>query len=98
MAPTPAMPRLHMRPTYKVILKVSETEMRTFGEIVRGAAIAAVVIASTTAVSQEPNKDEAALAAAMRGKHLALTTALASLKTHGKPISAKYEYEDGKLK
>src|SRR5438876_6384491 len=72
--------------------------MRAFADIVRGATLAALILTSRTAAGQEANKEEGALAAAMRGKHIALTTALASLKTHGKPISAKYEYEDAKLK
>ena len=57
----------------------------------------ALLVSGTVAVAQEPSKEQAALATALRSKHVALTTGLQAAATKGKPISAKYEYEDSKL-
>jgi hypothetical protein len=46
---------------------------------------------------QESGKEQAALATALRGKHVALSSGIKAAAAKGKPISAKYEYEDGKL-
>jgi hypothetical protein len=47
----------------------------------------------------QATKAQATLAAAMKGaKHVALAAALETAKASGKPISARYEFEDGKLK
>jgi hypothetical protein len=47
----------------------------------------------------QATKAQAALAAAMRGaNHVALASAIETAGATGKPISARYEFEDGKLK
>lgn len=46
------------------------------------------------AVSQQSNQE---LATALRAKHVALATGIRAAEAKGKPISAKYEYEGGKL-
>jgi len=62
-----------------------------------GALVAAMLSMSGVARSQESSKEQAALAAALRVKHVPLATGLEAATAKGKPISAKYEYEDGKL-
>lgn len=66
--------------------------------------LAPMVIAGTlltagvsAAHGQESGKEQAALATALRGKHIALASGIEAAAAKGKPISAKYEYEDGKL-
>ena len=71
--------------------------MRALAGIGRGVVVAALVFTSRTALCQEAEKNDSALATALRAKHVALATGLTSAATKGKPISAKYEYEDGKL-
>jgi hypothetical protein len=59
---------------------------------------AAMVFVSSSAHAQA-TKEQATLAAQMRGaKHVALGEAMAAASSSGKPISARYEYEDKKLK
>lgn len=70
--------------------------MRTMFGLVRVAA--AMVLVSSSAHAQA-TKEQATLAAQMRGaKHVALGEAMAAASSSGKPISARYEYEDKKLK
>src|SRR5689334_20471012 len=70
--------------------------MRTKFGVVRVAA--AMVLVSSSAHAQA-TKEQATLAAQMRGaKHVALAEAMATAAASGKPISARYEYEDKKLK
>jgi hypothetical protein len=70
--------------------------MRTMFGLVRVAA--AMVLVSSSAHAQA-TKEQATLAAQMRGaKHVALGEAMATAAASGKPISARYEYEDKKLK
>jgi predicted Zn-dependent protease len=42
-------------------------------------------------------KEQATLAAALRGNHVALATGIDAAVATGKPISAQYEVENGKL-
>jgi hypothetical protein len=71
--------------------------MRARAGIIRGAVVAALVFTSRTTLCQEAEKNDSALATALRAKHIGLATAITSAASKGKPISAKYEYEDGKL-
>ena len=71
--------------------------MRTMMWVARGAALGALLVTSTVALSQESTKEQAALATALRAKHVALAIGLEAAAAKGRPISAKYEYEDGKL-
>lgn len=63
----------------------------------RGAVFGALLVSSTAVLCQESGKEQAALAAALRTKHVALATGIKSAAATGKPISAKYEYAEGKL-
>ena len=70
--------------------------MRTMSGLVRAAAGMLLVAGSAHA---QATKEQATLAAQMRGaKHVALGDAIAAATASGKPISARYEYEDKKLK
>ena len=70
--------------------------MRTMAGLVR---IAAGMLLMTSTAHAQATKEQATLAAQMRGaKHVALGDAIAAATTSGKPISARYEYEDKKLK
>src|SRR5438270_13384394 len=71
--------------------------MRTVTWVVRGAVVGALLVSSTAAQSPESAKEQAALATALRAKHVVLGTALEAAATKGKPISVKYEMGDGKL-
>jgi hypothetical protein len=67
--------------------------------VTRSALAATLVVAgtflhTTAAAAQESNKD---LVNALQAKHVALATGIEAAASKGKPISAKYEYEDGKL-
>lgn len=60
---------------------------------------AAGVLLMTSTASAQATKAQAAVAAAMRGaKHVALADAIETASASGKPLSARYEFEDGKLK
>jgi len=61
---------------------------------IHAAAVVAALALSSNVGAQESNKE---LATALKAKHVALATAVTAASAHGKPISAKYEYEDGKL-
>ena len=71
--------------------------MRRVEWLVRGAMLGGLMMSSTAAMSQETSKEQEALATALHAKHVALATGLRAATATGKPISAKYEYEDGKL-
>jgi Peptidase propeptide and YPEB domain len=72
--------------------------MRTIPGAIRGAAIGALMLTSMVASAQKPaDKEQAALAAALAPNHIGLEAGLTSAAANGKPISAKYEYEEGKL-
>jgi hypothetical protein len=59
--------------------------------------LAGTLLVSSVAQAQA-TKAQAELAAAMRGgTHVALADAIEAATPSGKPISARYEYEDGKL-
>ena len=64
---------------------------------VRYGILGTLMVSGGAAVAQESGQEQAALATALRTKHVALTTGLKAAATKGTPISAKYEYEDGKL-
>jgi hypothetical protein len=52
----------------------------------------------TSVASAQATKAQATLAAAMRGaNHVPLAAAIEAATASGKPISARYEFEDGKL-
>jgi hypothetical protein len=71
--------------------------MRTMRILIRLTAVSALLM--TNVASAQATKQQAAVAAAMRGaKHVALGDAIATASASGKPISARYEFEDGKLK
>ena len=71
--------------------------MRTMSGLVRVSIAGLVVIASSAGA--QATKEQATLAAQMKGaKHIALAEAIAAATPSGKPISARYEYEDKKLK
>ncbi len=60
--------------------------------------VAGVVLVANVA-SAQATKAQAAVAAAMKGPtHVALADAIGTASASGKPISARYEFEDGKLK
>ncbi len=71
--------------------------MHSMSWMVRGAALGALLVSSTPALSQESAKAQTELAGALRAKHVALTTGITAATAKGTPISAKYEYEGGKL-
>jgi hypothetical protein len=60
---------------------------------------AAGMLLMTSVASAQATKAQSEVAAAMRGaKHVALASAIETASAAGKPISARYEFEDGKLK
>ena len=59
---------------------------------------AAGTLLMTSVASAQATKAQAELAAAMRGaNHVALADGIATASASGKPISARYEFENGKL-
>src|SRR5262245_61459994 len=71
--------------------------MRSMAMLARLTAVGLLLMGSVA--SAQATKAQAAVAAAMRGaKHVALGDAIATASASGKPISARYEFEDGKLK
>jgi hypothetical protein len=74
-----------------------EKSMRTMAML--GRLTAAGMLLMGSVASAQATKAQAAVAAAMRGaKHVALADAIETASASGKPISARYEFEDGKLK
>jgi hypothetical protein len=63
------------------------------------AAVVSAMLAFSTAVgwSQQPDKEHAELAKALNDAKMSLQRGLTASAKEGKPISAKYEVEDGKL-
>ncbi len=73
--------------------------MRSIAGVVVGSAVGAIMVTAALASGQESDtKMQAELASALAAKHISLQTGLTSASSKGTPISAKYEYEDGKLK
>lgn len=71
--------------------------MRSILMMARFTVAGALLMASTA--SAQATKAQLAVAAAMRGaKHVALLDAIQTASASGKPLSARYEFEDGKLK
>ena len=73
--------------------------MRSIAGLVVGSAIGVLMVTATLASAQESStKTQTELASALAAKHISLQTGLTSAASKGRPISAKYEYEEGKLK
>lgn len=71
--------------------------MHTMAKLARLSAAGALLMASV-ASAQSGTKAQKELVAAMRGaNHVALGDAITAASASGKPISARYEFEDGKL-
>jgi hypothetical protein len=65
---------------------------------VAGAVVGALLLTASLAGAQASDaKAQAELASALTVKHISLARALTSAASRGTPISAKYEYADGKL-
>jgi hypothetical protein len=72
--------------------------MRRISWTMAGAALGALVLTANLAGAQASDaKAQAELASALTVKHISLPRALTSAASRGRPISAKYEYADGKL-
>src|SRR5262249_42754246 len=70
--------------------------MSTMATLARWTTAGALLM--TSVASAQATKAHAQLAAAMRGaNHVALADAIQAASASGKPISARYEFEDGKL-
>jgi len=70
--------------------------MRTMAGLVR--VCAAGILLTASSAHAQATKEQATLAAAMRGaKHVALGDGITLASASGKPISARYEFEDRKL-
>ena len=71
--------------------------MRSMATLARLTATGLLLTASVA--SAQATKAQSEVAAAMRGaKHVALSDAIETASASGTPISARYEFEDGKLK
>jgi hypothetical protein len=74
-----------------------EKTMRSISMLARSVAAGALLIGSVA--SAQATKAQAAVAAAMKGAtHTALAKAIETASASGTPLSARYEFEDGKLK
>src|SRR6266567_461989 len=71
--------------------------MRRIAWMTQAAGLGALLFTGNAAVCQETAKEQAALADALRAKHVALHTGLKNAASKGTPISGKYELEGGKL-
>ncbi len=72
--------------------------MRSIAGIAAGSVVVGLMVTGTVASGQESDtKTQAELASALAAKHISLQTGLTRAAAKGTPISAKYEYEDGKL-
>ena len=71
--------------------------MRMLAWVARRSMAGALLASSAVAIAQGPTKERSAPITALRVKHIALASGVAAAAASGKPISAKYEYEDGKL-
>ncbi len=72
--------------------------MRSIAGIAAGSVVVGLMVTGTVASGQESDtKTQAELASALAAKHISLQTGLTRAAARGTPISAKYEYEDGKL-
>ena len=71
--------------------------MQKFGWLARSIGAGALLMAGVA--QAQATKEQAAVAAALRaGNHIALAAGIETASAAGKPISARYEFEDGKLK
>lgn len=68
---------------------------RVFGVSI--ALLVALLVSSTAWAGESAEKERAELAKAMTGAKVSLAAALTASASEGKPISAKFEVEDGKL-
>ena len=72
--------------------------MKQMTTLVAGLTLAAVCWGNTLAAQEEKEEGSpAAVAKAVMGAKVSLERGLAASATHGQPISAKFEVEDGKL-
>jgi len=71
--------------------------MQSVSLMARAAVFGALMVSGSAALCQESAKEQAALATALHAKHVALATGIKAAAVKGTPISAKYEYADGKL-
>jgi uncharacterized membrane protein YkoI len=70
--------------------------MRTIRWLARTTAAGALLV--TSVAQAQATKEQATIAAALRrGTHVALAAGIEAATATGKPISARYEFEDGKL-
>src|SRR5262245_64677977 len=65
--------------------------------MIAAAVSAVLVFASSVGWSQQPDKEHAELAKALNDAKISLQRGLTASAKEGKPISGKYEVEDGKL-
>jgi hypothetical protein len=71
--------------------------MKSMATLVRLTGAAMLLV--TSVASAQATKAQAAVAAAMKGaKHVPLADAIKAASAAGKPISARYEFEDNRLK
>lgn len=73
--------------------------MRGLVRVTRAVVAGGMVVVGTFAISRVAvsQQSDQELATALRAKHVALAAGIRAAEAKGKPISAKYEYEDGKL-
>ena len=74
-----------------------EGNMRAYALALPIVLLGAVSLSSSGAAAQGASKEQAQLASALRATHIPLSAGIQAAAATGKPISAKYEYEDGKL-
>ena len=71
--------------------------MRSLGMVIAGACIGLVAARSPILAEESDAKAQAELASALKTAKVSLEKGLAASEREGKPISAKFEVEDGKL-
>jgi hypothetical protein len=71
--------------------------MRSLGMVIAGACIGLLAALSPVLAEESDAKAQAELASALKTAKVSLEKGLAASEREGKPISAKFEVEDGKL-
>jgi hypothetical protein len=74
-----------------------ETTMKRSHFLVLGLVLASTLALSEARAQNDPDKEHAELANAMKNAKVPLQKGISASAKHRKPISAKYELEDGKL-
>jgi hypothetical protein len=74
-----------------------ETTMKRLHLIVLGLILASTLALPESRAQNDPDKERAELASAMKNAKVPLQKAVSANAKHRKPISAKYELEEGKL-